>query len=90
MKKPPVSQTAQGRPLTSLYETTVKKSRAGASTKTKGPHKTYTDGAPSHSSHSEQRSADYHAKVIGGETKTRKMNPTKTLKPVRSFPGLVN
>lgn len=86
-----VSKKTQDRPLIGVYETSVKKSRSGAPTTTKGPHKTYTDGPPSHSNHSSKRSADYHAKVVGGDSKqTRKMNPTKTLKPVRSFPGLVN
>jgi hypothetical protein len=41
----------------------------------------------SHSSHTASKSKHYHEKVVG---KSGKLNPTKTLPAVRSFPGLAN
>ena len=86
----PVSTKTQDRPLLSVYETRVKKARTGAGSKTRGPHKTYTEGPPSHSSHSERRSQDYHAKIIDSAERTRAMNPSKISPAVRTYPGLAN
>jgi hypothetical protein len=45
----------------------------------------------SHSRHSKARSEHYHAKIVGQNPKrTQELNPTKTIKAVRSFPGLAN
>lgn len=47
--------------------------------------------APSHSQHSAGRSVHYHAKIIGQDPRlVDELNPTKTLKASRSFPGLAN
>jgi hypothetical protein len=47
--------------------------------------------APSHSKHSEQKSVHYRAKIQGQDPRlVDEMNPTKTLKASRSFPGLAN
>ena len=86
----PVNSRTQDRPLLSVYETRVKKARTGAGDTTRGPHKTYTDGPPSHSSHSQSQSDRYHAKIIDRANQTSRMNPTKIQKPVRSYPGLAN
>lgn len=86
----PVSSKTQARPLLSVYETRVKKARTGAGEHARGPHKTYTEGVPSHSNHSQRRSEEYHAKLVDSAEQVRRMNPTKTLKPVRTYPGLAN
>jgi hypothetical protein len=48
--------------------------------------------APSmHSGRSQQQSVHYHAKIMGQDPRlVDEMNPTKTLKASRSFPGLAN
>ena len=47
--------------------------------------------APSHSKHSAERSVKYHAKIMGQDPRlVDELNPTKTLKASRSFPGLAN
>ena len=47
--------------------------------------------APSHSKHSAERSVKYHAKIVGQDPRlVDELNPTKTLKASRSFPGLAN
>lgn len=45
----------------------------------------------SHSNFSAERSEHYHTKVIAPTPKaTKRMNPTKVLPAVRSFPGIPN
>jgi hypothetical protein len=45
--------------------------------------------APSHSRHSAERSVHYHARIMGQDPRlVDELNPTKTLKASRSFPGL--
>ena len=47
--------------------------------------------APSHSQHSADRSVKYHAKIMGQDPRiVDELNPTKTVKASRSFPGLAN
>mgnify|MGYP003334773756 CR=1 FL=1 len=44
-----------------------------------------------HSKHSASKSVHYHAKIIGQDPRiVDEMNPTKTIKASRSFPGLAN
>jgi hypothetical protein len=48
-------------------------------------------GIQSHSKHSATQSEFYKAKVMGQDPRlVDEMNPTKTLKASRSFPGLAN
>jgi hypothetical protein len=48
-------------------------------------------GIQSHSRHSENRAVHYKAKIMGQDPRlVDEMNPTKTIKASRSFPGLAN
>jgi len=93
MKKTPVTQQAKNRPLQSIQETKMLRAEGALNRKTKGPKKTYEHGIP-HSMRQAKESEKYHAKLITGRQSAAKitdqLNPDKTIKAVRSFPGLAN
>lgn len=93
MKKPPVSQTAKMRPLLSIQETKMLRAEGALNQPVKGPKKTYENGIP-HSMRAYHESQRYHARLLTGRQSAAKatdqLNPDRTIKQVRSYPGLAN
>lgn len=88
-----VTKRAQMKPVLSIRETKNLQQEGALNKKPKGPHKTYEHGIP-HSMRAYNESQKYHAKLLTGRQSAAKttdqLNPDRTIKQVRSYPGLAN
>ena len=90
----PVAQKAKQKPVLGIRETKNLLSEGVLNQPVRGPKKTYPDGPPAHSAHGEKRRKEYHAKLFTGRQSaaqvTNQLNPDRTLRSRRSYPGLPN